>query len=752
MILLIIFFGCIFGSTVGQRATENNSRNPGANGTDWASSLASVMQNLFYSSGYCTLPWYAGINSYTKVNCVLNCLIQPGAAVPNNEIVRVNCNPGYGPPSNTPYDAYYTCVSGKWFYKEPECVKLCPELVKKHLKIECSYGLEPVSCYNYMRPGTVAKFRCDEFYRASYDTFSYSDRATCLNGGTWSERLPTCSLVCGMVNQVNNVEATLVRANKTTYGEYPWHVAIYTNVANRYEYICGGSLVAENFVLTAAHCMFNPNAYYTAFTISSLKVAVGKGKRDYYIQERYQVNSDVVNIIIPETYVGDGTRYAEDIALLETEVSFVFNHFVLPVCLDRFGVVKFQEDTKGIIAGWGRTENGTLSDDLREVRLPIMPIVQCRQMFPEFIQFLTTDKYCVIHQNGSGIDMGDSGGGMTFDRFGQHYIRGIVSIKRTDSTLFSAFTNVSTYMQWIYDSMRSRNVPVTVDKICENWKRNQICKKNNPVALANQKVSVAKPRLYKYMAFIARSDPIDPRTYTIQCSGALISERWVLTAGCIYGDVDGNTYAPEWVILGDLHVYTGSDDARPQTRSVIDIVLHPDYGSYEPYVASPLSPLQYLPHLLALLKLDSPVVFDEYVAPACLHTSDEIPVDKVVLTGWGYVWLNDSYVALPYSMLVAESPVNNISRRIRPKKRVNSSAERLTSFKHPITAGMFYSSPMAYTLDGGCTWTLTGLVEDLYACDTANMTTCKMRPVSSINHARVFDYLSWIKSIVWPDT
>ncbi|KAK9509549.1 hypothetical protein O3M35_006844 [Rhynocoris fuscipes] len=535
MILLFILFGCILGLTVSQKEIEYDLNYSGANGTGRTNypPLTRITRNFFYPSGYCTLPWYAGITSYTRYNCQQNCLLQPGTPVPTSEIVKVNCDLGYGPPSNTQYDAYYTCVSGNWFYKEPQCIKLCPALKQKHLNIECSYGLEPVSCYNYMRPGTVAKFRCDELYQASYDTFSYSDRATCLPEGRWSEKLPTCSLVCGKVNQVNKVDPTLLYANKTRYGEYPWHVAIYTFDKNRYKYICGGSLIAENFVLTAAHCMFNPNAYYAAFTKSSLKVAVGKGKRDYYIQERYQVNSDVVNIIIPETYVGDGTRYAEDIALLETEVSFVFNHFVLPVCLDRFGVVKFHEDIKGTIAGWGYTENNTVSDDLLEVRLPIMPIVQCREMFRNFIQFLTTDKYCVIHQNGSGIGLGDSGGGMTFDVSGQHYVRGIVSIKKTDSTLFSAFTNVSIYMQWIYDSMKNRHIPATIDKFCENWKRNKVCMNNESVVLANERVAPAKPRLFKYMAFIGRPTAVNPSNPWIDCIGALISDRWVLTADCI---------------------------------------------------------------------------------------------------------------------------------------------------------------------------------------------------------------------------
>ncbi|KAK9509573.1 hypothetical protein O3M35_006861 [Rhynocoris fuscipes] len=91
--------------------------------------------------------------------------------------------------------------------------------------------------------------------------------------------------------------------------------------------------------------------------------------------------------------------------------------------------------------------------------------------------------------------------------------------------------------------------------------------------------------------------------------------------------------SPEWVKLGDLDLYSTSDDSRPQMKKIIETVFHPGYKQVTFPRPSGIS------HNLALVKLDSPVVFDEYVAPACLHTSEQIPVEKVVLTGWGYISL-----------------------------------------------------------------------------------------------------------------
>lgn len=42
-------------------------------------------------------------------------------------------------------------------------------------------------------------------------------------------------------------------------GQYPWHVALYHSQGIQLTYICGGSLISEDYVVTAAHCVTNPS-------------------------------------------------------------------------------------------------------------------------------------------------------------------------------------------------------------------------------------------------------------------------------------------------------------------------------------------------------------------------------------------------------------------------------------------------------------------------------------------------------------
>ena len=63
--------------------------------------------------------------------------------------------------------------------------------------------------------------------------------------------------------------------------ESPWHVGIYQNG----EQICGGTIVSERVVITAAHC-FSQNVNFThSYDVKSFKVAAGKYKRGLNAEE-----------------------------------------------------------------------------------------------------------------------------------------------------------------------------------------------------------------------------------------------------------------------------------------------------------------------------------------------------------------------------------------------------------------------------------------------------------------------------------
>ncbi|XP_067012882.2 venom protease [Anabrus simplex] len=132
-----------------------------------------------------------------------------------------------------------------------------------------------------------------------------------------------------------------------------------------------------------------------------------------------------------------------------------------------------------------------------------------------------------------------------------------------------------------------------------------------PLLIGGEK---AKPREFPHMALIGYGDR---EHISWGCGGSLISESYVLTAAHC------TKLAVRWVLLGDLVLNKSDDDARPQLIGVSSVKLGPGFSPGHRY------------NDIALLRLEREAELNEYVRPACLHVSRNIPVDAGLASGWG---------------------------------------------------------------------------------------------------------------------
>ncbi|GBP33273.1 Modular serine protease [Eumeta japonica] len=113
--------------------------------------------------------------------------------------------------------------------------------------------------------------------------------------------------------------------------DLPWHVGIYSKLENPYRQTCGGSIVAYNLVISAAHW----NSVEGLQPASRFAVGAGKvyGPWDDPRDNKAQ-KSDVEQIIVPPRFWGAHTNFQDDIALVFLSTPLVFDRFMWPICLD----------------------------------------------------------------------------------------------------------------------------------------------------------------------------------------------------------------------------------------------------------------------------------------------------------------------------------------------------------------------------------------------------------------------------------
>ena len=79
--------------------------------------------------------------------------------------------------------------------------------------------------------------------------------------------------------------------------EVPWHVGIYENDTQ----ICGGTIISERVVISAAHCFSQSIDQMHIIDYKTFKVAAGKIIRGLYEKETQKTQiRNVLNVVISE--------------------------------------------------------------------------------------------------------------------------------------------------------------------------------------------------------------------------------------------------------------------------------------------------------------------------------------------------------------------------------------------------------------------------------------------------------------------
>lgn len=202
-----------------------------------------------------------------------------------------------------------------------------------------------VPCNQQHIIATIAYIECGPYYDMPSDTSHLSKKLTCQSSGSWDKLALRCIPRCGRITQV--ATAYVVHGKKAkNIAEVPWSVAIY----KRDILICGGSIISEKLVVSAAHCFFReqPSSLVEAVIqedLSLFQVAVGKYYRNLSAIEEFQPQffniSELISVPGYEGYMG---FYSADFAIAVLDDFIVFRQHISPICVDKDKVL--EEETE----------------------------------------------------------------------------------------------------------------------------------------------------------------------------------------------------------------------------------------------------------------------------------------------------------------------------------------------------------------------------------------------------------------------
>ncbi|XP_026842581.1 serine protease grass [Drosophila persimilis] len=269
---------------------------------------------------------------------------------------------------------------------------------------------------------------------------------------------------CGVPEALpGDLNFRVVNGKEVKLGSRPWMALFLTNRSDNAEHFCGGSLITQRFVLSAAHC-FTKQEYGD---INSVVVRLGEHDvrhtrdcRTYGDKEICAPPSEdfAIKRIISHEFFSYSSKY-HDIALVELASQVEYKIHIKPICLPLNAEMQKLAETLDSfsVAGWGRLNAYSVrgSDVLMAADLQRKHRKMCTIKFSMWVK---ESQICAgSSTTAQDSCRGDSGGplGSLVNYLGRpRFVQfGLVSFGTDDCQNQAVYTNVGFHLPWITEIM-----------------------------------------------------------------------------------------------------------------------------------------------------------------------------------------------------------------------------------------------------------------------------------------------------------
>jgi hypothetical protein len=220
--------------------------------------------------------------------------------------------------------------------------------------------------------------------------------------------------------------------------DFPWQVYLIAG-----NFLCGGSIISDTWVVTAAHCALNTNG--TPIPASSMTIKVGATSPQLSTSGK---TYSVTNVIVNPNY--NSATHENDIALLKIAGPINYTNAQPIKLVSSYDVSQGATDPGVLswVTGYGliSTTPQILPTSLQKVQLPIISDAQAATVWG----FIPLTDIMAGYLNGNkDACSGDSGGPLVVPVFNEFKLAGIVSWGSGACDTYGAYSSIPALESWI---------------------------------------------------------------------------------------------------------------------------------------------------------------------------------------------------------------------------------------------------------------------------------------------------------------